>query len=56
MERSRLLLAKYVDILLHPSLHEGAPLAVMETQALGIPTVAFDLPWSTEFVIKGTNG
>ena len=58
VERSRLLslLAKYVDVLLHPSLYEGAPLAVMETQALGIPTVAFDLPWSTEFIINGING
>jgi glycosyltransferase involved in cell wall biosynthesis len=28
----------------------------METQALGIPTVAFDLPWSTEFIINGING
>jgi Glycosyltransferase len=58
VERSRLLslLAKYVDVLLHPSLYEGAPLAVMEAQALGIPTVAFDLPWSTEFIINGING
>jgi glycosyltransferase involved in cell wall biosynthesis len=58
VERSRLLslLAKYVDVLLHPSLYEGAPLAVMEAQALGIPTVAFDLPWSTEFIMNGING
>jgi glycosyltransferase involved in cell wall biosynthesis len=28
----------------------------METQALGIPTVAFDLPWSTEFIINDING
>ena len=58
VERSRLLslLAKYVDVLLHPSLYEGAPLAVMEAQALGIPTVTFDLPWSTEFIINGING
>jgi glycosyltransferase involved in cell wall biosynthesis len=58
VERSMLLslLAKYVDVLLHPSLYEAAPLAVMETQALGIPTVTFDLPWSTEFIINGING
>jgi glycosyltransferase involved in cell wall biosynthesis len=58
VERSMLLslLAKYVDVLLHPSLYEGAPLAVMEAQALGIPTVTFDLPWSTEFIINGING
>jgi len=58
VERSRLLflLAKYVDVLLHPSLYEGAPLAVMEAQALGIPTVTYDLPWSPEFIINGING
>jgi glycosyltransferase involved in cell wall biosynthesis len=58
VERSMLLslLAKYVDVLLHPSLYEGTPLAVMEAQALGIPTAAFDLPWSTEFIINGING
>jgi 1,4-alpha-glucan branching enzyme len=58
VERSRLLslLAKYVDVLLHPSLYEGAPLAVMETQALGIPTVTFDLTWSAEFIINGIDG
>jgi len=58
VERSRLLslLAKYVDVLLHPSLYEAAPLAVMETQALGKPTVTFDLPWSTEFIINDING
>ncbi len=58
VERSMLLslLAKYVDVLLHPSLYEGAPLAVIEAQALGIPTVTFDLPWSTEFIINGING
>jgi 1,4-alpha-glucan branching enzyme len=58
VERSMLLylLARYVDVLLHPSLYEGAPLAVMEAQALGIPTVTFDLPWSAEFIINGING
>jgi glycosyltransferase involved in cell wall biosynthesis len=28
----------------------------METQALGIPTVTFDLPWPTEFIINDING
>jgi len=58
VERTTLLslLAKYVDVLLHPSLYEGAPLAVMETQALGIPVVTYDLPWSQEFVLHGVNG
>jgi glycosyltransferase involved in cell wall biosynthesis len=58
VERSKSLslMAKYVDVLLHPSLYEGAPLAVMEAQALGIPVVAYDLPWAREFIIDGVNG
>jgi glycosyltransferase involved in cell wall biosynthesis len=28
----------------------------MEAQALGIPVVAYDLPWSQEFIINGLNG
>ena len=58
IERSLLLsiLARYVDVLLHPSLYEGAPLAIMESQALGIPSVTFDLPWAREFVVNGFNG
>jgi glycosyltransferase involved in cell wall biosynthesis len=45
-----------VDVLLHPSLYEGAPLAVMEAQALGIPVITFDLPWTQEFILQGING
>jgi glycosyltransferase involved in cell wall biosynthesis len=58
VERSRLLslLAKHVDVLLHPSLYEGAPISVMEAQALGIPVVTYDLPWACEFVFEGVNG
>jgi len=58
VERAKLLalLAKYVDVLVHPSLYEGAPLAVMEAQALGIPVVTYDLPWTSEFVVNGLNG
>jgi glycosyltransferase involved in cell wall biosynthesis len=58
VERSRLLtlLAKHVDVLLHPSLYEGAPISVMEAQALGIPVVTYDLPWVREFVFNGVNG
>jgi len=58
VKRERLLtiLTKYVDVLLHPSLYEGAPLAVIEASVLGIPVVAFDLPWAKEFVFDGING
>jgi len=58
VERSKLLtlLAKYVDVLIHPSLYEGAPLAIMEAQALGIPVVTFDLPWTSEFIVNELNG
>ncbi|MFZ8788061.1 MAG: glycosyltransferase, partial [Acidilobaceae archaeon] len=50
------LLAKYVDVVLHPSLYEGAPMAVIESQALGIPVVTYDLPWAQEFVVNGVDG
>lgn len=58
LERSKLLtlVVRYVDVLLHPSLYEGAPLAIMEAQALGIPVVTYNLPWTSEFVIDGING
>jgi glycosyltransferase involved in cell wall biosynthesis len=56
--RSTLLsvLAKYVNVLLHPSLYEAAPLAIIEAQALGIPAITFDLPWAHEFILHGING
>ncbi len=50
------LLAKYVDVLLLPSVYEGCPYTVLEANALGIPIVTFNLPWSQEFVINGLNG
>jgi len=58
IERDKLitLLARYVDVLLHPSLYEGAPIAIMEAQALGIPVVTYRLPWASEFIIDGFNG
>lgn len=55
-ERLHYLMAKYVDVLLFPSLYEGCPYAVLEANALGIPVITFDLPWSREFIINGLNG
>jgi glycosyltransferase involved in cell wall biosynthesis len=50
------IIAKYINVLVHPSLYEAAPLAILESQALGIPAITFDLPWSQEFVLQGING
>ncbi|MEM1510321.1 MAG: glycosyltransferase family 4 protein [Thermofilaceae archaeon] len=50
------LLAKHVSTLLFPSLYEGCPYALLEANALGIPVIAWDMPWSREFIIQGVNG
>lgn len=50
------LLAKYVSVLLFPSLYEGCPYALLEANALGIPVVTWDLSWSKEFIVNGVNG
>lgn len=58
LEREKLMniLANYIDVLLFPSYYEGCPLALLEANALGIPAVTWDLPWSHEFIINGLNG
>ncbi|MEM1520186.1 MAG: glycosyltransferase family 4 protein [Candidatus Korarchaeum sp.] len=50
------LLAARISVLLLPSLYEGCPYVLLEANALGIPVVAWDLPWSREFVLQGVNG
>lgn len=39
-----------------PSLYEGCPYTVIEANALGVPVVSFDFPWSREFITNGLNG
>jgi glycosyltransferase involved in cell wall biosynthesis len=39
-----------------PSLYEGCPYTVLEANALGVPVVSFDFPWSREFITNGLNG
>jgi len=55
-EKLLALIAKYVDVVLFPSLYEGCPLAMIEANALGVPVVVWDLPWTREFVINSLNG
>ncbi|MEM3714823.1 MAG: glycosyltransferase, partial [Nitrososphaeria archaeon] len=50
------LLTKHVSLLLFPSLYEGCPYILIESNAVGVPVIVWDLPWSREFVINGVNG
>ncbi|MEM3449759.1 MAG: glycosyltransferase family 4 protein [Nitrososphaerota archaeon] len=50
------LLTKHVSLLLFPSLYEGCPYILIESNAVGVPVIAWDLPWSREFVINNVNG
>jgi len=45
-----------VDVVVHPSLYEACPIAVLEAMSLGKPMVVGDLPWSQEFVKDGVTG
>ncbi len=44
------------DVFLLPSLSEGAPIAVMEAMALGVPVVVTDVGGTSEIVADGTHG
>ncbi|MEM3609956.1 MAG: glycosyltransferase family 4 protein [Candidatus Anstonellales archaeon] len=50
------LISKYVDVMIFPSLYEGCPYTILEANAFGVPVVTWDLSWSREFIINGTNG
>jgi glycosyltransferase involved in cell wall biosynthesis len=45
-----------VDVMVHPSLYEACPIAVLEAMSLGKPIIVSDLPWSQEFVTDGATG
>jgi glycosyltransferase involved in cell wall biosynthesis len=49
-------LSSDVDVVVHPSLYEACPVAVLEAMSLGKAVIVSDLPWSQEFVINGVTG
>ena len=49
-------LSSDVDVVVHPSLYEACPIAVLEAMSLGKPVIVSDLPWSHEFVKDGVTG
>lgn len=49
-------LSSDVDVVVHPSLYEACPIAVLEAMSLGKAVIVSDLPWSHEFVINGVTG
>lgn len=49
-------LSSEVDVVVHPSLYEACPIAVLEAMSLGKPIIVSDLPWSYEFVKDGVTG
>ncbi|EGQ8241917.1 glycosyltransferase [Vibrio parahaemolyticus] len=44
------------DLLVLPSKREGFPVVVMEASALGIPTIAYNVPGSQDAIINEVNG
>lgn len=49
-------IASEVDVMVHPSLYEACPIAVLEAMSLGKPIIVSDLPWSQEFVKDRVTG
>ena len=46
----------HYDLFVLPSLWEGLPLAILEAQACGLPTIVSDIPGNSDLVIDGVNG
>lgn len=44
------------DIFVHPAIHEGFPLVVLEALACGLPVVISNEPWAKETIIPHQNG
>lgn len=44
------------DIFVHPAIHEGFPLVVVEAMACGKPVIIADKPWAKEAVSSRKNG
>jgi glycosyltransferase involved in cell wall biosynthesis len=55
-ELLRRLRAEAWTAIVHPALHEGIPVAVMEAMAAGIPAIAYDAGDLVELVESGANG
>jgi glycosyltransferase involved in cell wall biosynthesis len=45
-----------VDVIVHPSLYEACPIAVLEAMSLGKPIIVSDLAWSDEFIRDEVTG
>lgn len=44
------------DVFVLPSLWEGMPLAILEAQACGLPTIVSDIPGNSDLVLHESNG
>ena len=46
-----------IDVFIYPSLYrEGVPRSILEASAVGIPSIAYDLPGVRDAIINGSTG